>query len=307
MGIAFGNVALSLDEQQCLKEMNRAIWRLPALLPSPLQTEATLYMQRHFVRFDLKKSIHFCGMFYPPVWSGLYWINREYGVWNREELVQALQAQAVVMFLHMIDDHLVDSQVPLNNLSLQLRTEAYNFAYQTLESLARGVSGGEEILRGEFDSYFSGIHSPPSLNNYSDYCDLFRNQMATGMIALLLAARKAGIEKQILHASQSFGLAWRLIDDYQDYMVDRQSGSKSAFYYSLAPGVRTNWKRSMDPTDGLDQVDRELLHHNVPLNILGDIRNLLDIAAEESINAGLWGLSDQYYQLNAPIRMALFE
>ena len=154
----------------------------------------------------------------------------------------------MAMFLHSLDDHLTDGQVSVSPLTLLLRSQAWTIMNRAFCNLAEGVPAGERTVRSFIDDYYSSIQDSKGPKSLDSYCDLFRRQMAIGMIApILLSMKMTGISdftRDIEMAYGSFGIAWRLLDDIRDIGDDIEKGSHSAIYLCLPEKVRTHWNNN---------------------------------------------------------------
>jgi hypothetical protein len=197
-------------------------------------------------------ELDFFAKYYPPVWSILYWLGHGCAFPTKRltagDVANTVTAQSMAMFLHSLDDHLTDSQVSVSLLSLLLRSQAWTIMNRAFRNLAAGVPAGERIARGFIDDYYSSIQGLRGLKSLDRYCDLFRRQMAIGMIApILLSMKMTGstrFTRDIEIAYGSFGIAWRLLDDIRDIGSDLEKGSRSAIYFCLPGKARTLWKNN---------------------------------------------------------------
>ena len=98
------------------------------------------------------------------------------------------------------------------------------------------------------DDYYSSLQDSKGLKSLDSYCDLFRRQMAIGMVApILLSMKMTGMSdftRDIEIAYGSFGIAWRLLDDIRDIGGDIEKGSHSAIYFCLPEKIRSHWNHN---------------------------------------------------------------
>lgn len=244
--LTFGEIRLLPEQQRCLRRLNQRIPALCNRMPSSVQTRTALWMQRRLAKSRLGVLANFYDLYYPPAWTVIYWLTpppRELA----PPLTTALDVQAAAMLLHLLDDHLVDGEFPLNNLALHLRTQAWMSFHEAASQLAASVDGGAAVAVEFLDAYFATIDEPPDSPNLAEYERLFRGQMATWLVAPLLTARLVGHdEHQVRGMFESFGLAWRLFDDLRDCAADARAGTRSGLYHLLLPEGQTAWRDCRD-------------------------------------------------------------
>lgn len=245
--IRLGEISLTDKVASFRREMNREIIYLMGALPASLQTDAVVFFMRH-LRTPIVPEFDFFRPYVAPVWSILYWLENMSSVGPApaaEDRRNARTAHAMALFLHLLDDHLNDGQMKATHLNLLLRSQAWLRMNVALEQLAVGVNKGTEIIQGFIDAYYASIGSPPPQKTLDGYCDHFRNQMATGMNAPVLLAHRMGFQNDftdgLLAAYGAFGIAWRLMDDWQDLASDIADGSHSAIYFCLPEEIRQLW------------------------------------------------------------------
>ena len=227
----FGKDKLSKGKSVFYRRFSNEIFSLCRSLPESAQTDAILFLMR-YSRINLKDDLDFFGNYYPPAWSIIYWLSRDSNLptkrLKKQDVVNAVAAQSMAMFLHSLDDHLTDGQVPVSILTLLLRSQAWTIMKKASFDLAKDVPNGERTVRIFLDDYYSSLQSAEGLECLDGYCDLFRRQMAIWMIApILLSMKMTGISdltKRIEVAYGSFGIAWRLLDDIRDIGDDIEKG-----------------------------------------------------------------------------------
>jgi hypothetical protein len=244
--VRFGQVALTEDATVFRHAMNHEMMRFFRSLPPSTHTDAVVFCMQHFRTPFFPKFDYFRN--YPsPAWSVIHWIGQHYA--GRlppapEDNRLARTAHAMALFLHPLDDHLNDGQLPATHLHLLLRSQAWLHMHAALERLATRVPEGAALVRGFIDAYYCSIGSPPAIPTLEGYSAHFRNQMATGlMVPVLMAKMAAGdaFAAAIETAYQAFGVAWRLLDDLQDMVTDMASGSHSAIYFCLPSAIQKQW------------------------------------------------------------------
>jgi hypothetical protein len=238
----FGSIDLTAEQTALLGVMNRQIIELCRTLPKPLQDSAVLAVQRHFTGFQLANFMNFFTKFYVPSWSLIYWMQERQPGLSAAELEQAVIAQGLAYFLHMLDDHIADGQIPISHLLLQLRTQAWIKFTGLVQALAAPVEDGDVLIQTTLDRYFQGIHEPIDPTNFNGYCELFRQQLSTTLVVPLVVAKRTGCAIEPLQQSyEAFCIAWRLLDDLRDCDEDTFAGQKSGIYYALSPDYQAIW------------------------------------------------------------------
>jgi len=249
----FGTVSLSTHELAFRHAMNQEMMDLLHSLPESMHTDAAVLLMAHF-KTPFFPEFNYFQNYFAPSWSILYWLERLRPE-GQSPLARvrrhALRAHAMALFLHPLDDHLHDGQLPASHLNLLLRSQAWLRMKTALEPLAAAVPDGDGIVGALIDDYYASIDAPPAAASLDGYCAHFRKQMATWMIVpkLLSAgiARDETLGRAVQAAYGAFGTAWRLLDDLQDMDTDLEGGCLSAVYYMLPPPIRPIWKR---PSDG---------------------------------------------------------
>lgn len=236
-------------------DMNREMMALLRSLPAALHADAVVFFMQHF-RTSFFPAFNYFRNYHTPSWSIIYWLDRMgYGRCglSPEDRLHARTAHAMALFLHPLDDHLADGQLSATHLHVLLRSQAWLRMSAALDRLAFGVKGGAEIVTGLLNEYYASIGIPPERETLDGYCHHFRKQMATGMIvpALLMAKMKceSAFREKLKTAYGAFGIAWRLLDDLQDLNVDMQTGSHSAIYFCLSPGIKELWDQTPQGED----------------------------------------------------------
>ena len=244
--IDFGDIILSDEEKKFCHEWNNESILFCKSLPESTQTDALLFFLK-YAKTTFEK-LNLFRMYYVPAWSIIYWLIQSgpgaSGI-KQKDIKNAKAAHFMAMFLHALDDHLTDNQVPVTHLTLLLRSQAWMIMNKTLSSLADGVAGGAKIVERFQDDYYSSIRSSEEIDSLDRYCELFRRQMATWLIVPALLAKKMTTDAEFTDAIQtaygSFGIAWRLLDDINDVAADMISGVHSSIYVCLSNDIKSCW------------------------------------------------------------------
>jgi hypothetical protein len=189
-----------------------------------------------------------------------------------------------------------------------IRSQSWMIMNVALDNLACEVEGGIEIYRGFINDYYSGICSQEKVETIDSYCDLFRKHMATWLIVPMLITKKIAINEKftgdIQTAYESFGIAWRLLDDINDIEADMMQGVHSSIYICLPENIKYHWDKDLEnknincQTIILDYVRENLIIGRLKKRIV----NELDFAASIAEGHNLTGLADELRCLLSPLR-----
>jgi hypothetical protein len=311
--INFGTVNLSDDEKNFCSEWNNEIISLCKSLPESTQTDALLFFMR-YSGISFSEELNFFRTYYIPTWSIIYWLLQSglngKGL-DQTDIRNAKTAHSMAMFLHALDDHLKDSEMPVTHLALLLRSQSWMIMSNALNSLADGVDGGEEIVRGFIDDYYSSIRASEEIQSIDSYCDLFRKQMATGYVVPVLMIKKMTANKEFTSAIQtaygSFGIAWRLLDDIKDIKTDMMKGVHSSVYTCLPEDIKNYWnKNSEEKTDENSGCDKVILDYVLENSVIERIKERicieLELAASIADRYNMTGLADEFRCMLRPMK-----
>ncbi len=310
--IGFGSIDTGAAED-FYRRLNGPMMALCRSLPESMRTKAMMFLME-YGRIAVGEALDFFKYYYAPSWSALYWTAAAPGAagsLSEQDLDDALRCQAMAMFLHSFDDHMVDGGVQASHLTLLLRSQAWRFMMESIGRFSEGLEGGSDMAAGLINDYYGAITeevTPPDLNGY---CELFRKQMATWVVMPSLCARKAGRSEEFTAALrrsyESFGIAWRLLDDIQDLEADLADGTHSAVYVSLDDKGRALWdERGQGKEKGAEKRSERICAMVRDASILeaiaGRIVAELDNAAALADGIGLNGLGDEYRALAGSVR-----
>jgi hypothetical protein len=289
-------------------EMNREMMALLRSLPVATHAEAVSLLMQHF-RTPFFPEFDYFRNYFPPSWSILYWLGRmdtDRGVLSAEDGQHSKTAHAMALFLHPLDDHLKDGQLPAAHLPVLLRSQAWLRMNAALRRLAAGVDGGAEIVTDYINAYYASIGCPPDVETLDGYCRHFRKQMATGMIvpALLAAKLNQGrvFREELTAAYGAFGIAWRLMDDLQDMEVDFMAGNQSAIYFCLPAEIRQAWHARSQSDDAVRFEKLQSAVHQTGVWAALEERICLELVSAASKLDGIQmtGLAEEYRDLARP-------
>jgi hypothetical protein len=311
--IDFGDVTLSEGEKDFYSDLNNEIILLCKSLPESTQTDALLFLMRYLgTSFD--GGLSFFRRFYVPAWSVIYWLIQsgldDKGL-EQTDIKNAKTAHSMAMFLHALDDHLNDGEIPISHRTLLSRSQSWMIMTNALSSLADGVDGGKEIVRGFIDDYYSFIDCSEEIESLDRYCDIFRKQMATWFIVPVLMTKKMTTNEKlpsdIQTAYGSFGIAWRLLDDIRDIKTDMTKSAHSAIYICLPEDKRNFWdKVTGEELDKSNSYARIILNYILENGVLDRIKERicceLEFAVSIADDYNMTGLADEFRCLLRPLK-----
>jgi len=309
--IDFGAVNLSGEEKEFRNELNIEIISLCKSMPDSIQTDALLFLMKYLkVSFD--KDLNFVRYFYVPAWSIIYRLIKscpKEKMFKQRDIKNAKTAHSMAMLLHPLDDHLNDKELPATHLTVLLRSQAWMIMTNAFNSLADEVGGGREIVQDFIDKYYSSICSSKRTESLDKYCDEFRKEMATWLIVPVLLARKINtneeFSKAILNGYESFGIAWRLLDDIKDFETDMMKGVHSSLYWGLPEDQKRIWDNS---SEGKNRNSAKyILNYLFQTRVIDIIRERicdeLESAAAVTGQFGMTDLAGEYRCLMKPLKI----
>lgn len=311
--LAFGEVRLAAEHQPLRVWLNRRVLAFCDRMPAALRDSALLAVQAHLTRYQACHVATFYDKYYPPAWTVIPFLAGSRSGVAPGQVHDALSAQAAAMFLHLLDDHLTDGDIPVDNLFLQLRTEVWDEFRNALGRLAGWDQEAKRTVESLVDLYFSRIHRPSDRPDLAAYEEVFRGQAATFLIAPLLMAVLAGYDtgqrRLIRSMYEEFCLAWRILDDLRDTTTDAAADRATAVFHLLPPEDRAVWHEvALDPSDG-ERRDAllEVLRCAAYPAAAQAIHTHLATAAHAADELDLPGLGEQYRALALPLEKNLKE
>lgn len=309
--VKFGDVP-SGDTADFYRRLNDHVPALCRSLPRSAQAEALMFLMQ-YAHIQVGDPLGFFRFYYRPAWSVLYWKTaprHDRLIVSDEEIDAMLGGQAMAMLLHSLDDHMVDGDVPVSHVTLLVRGQAWHRMNECINRICAGLPGGIEIARELLGDYYAGImekNIPASLDRY---CELFRKQMATWVIMPVLAAMKTGGDEKhvsdLRRAYESFGIAWRLLDDIQDLEADMEKGERSAVYVCLDEKGRTRWESLTGKKGGAlikasgticSNIRNESILERIAERIIIELHHAADLS--DGIDLG--GLAHEFRTLAEPV------
>ena len=247
--IEFGPVDISAAECDFYQNFNDEIISLCRSLPESIQIEAINFCMK-YSGIAFGKELNFFKHFYTPTWSILYWLNessRQFRNLTRSDIEHAITIHALAMFLHSLDDHLNDGEIPATHLILLIRSQAWMTMNHAIEYFCSQLTDGAKRAQKFLDAYYGAISKSYETGVLDTYCDLFKKQMSIGLIApVLLMSRMAASQNftdDMITAYCAFGIAWRLLDDIKDIKIDMAKSIHSAVYVCLPRKMQHSWNQ----------------------------------------------------------------
>jgi hypothetical protein len=308
----FGPAPLSKEVKRFRREWNNEIISFCKSFPQSTQMDALLFFMKHS-GLSFKDELDFFKTYYVPTWSIIYWLvhsSRDNKRLTDRDIRSAKAAHAMAMFLHALDDHLNDNQLPATHLVLLLRSQAWLIMDNAVKLLADRVHGGTSTARNLIDRYYSSIRGSDEIESLESYCERFKGQMATGLIVPLLMAKKMELDeifiRSIENAYSRFGIAWRLLDDIKDIETDMMKGTRSAIYMLLPPDLRKRWDSHLEGKSNKNENDTKgIAYYIIESRVIDRLRkricNELQQAASIADDLNLAGWADELRCLSEPL------
>jgi hypothetical protein len=302
----FGTIKLTQEKIELYHILNKELLNLCKLLPESMQSRAIQFLM-DYSRISPGQPLDFFSRYYPPVWSVLYHIHMmkyRIPVPIHESLPIALQGQAYAMFLHSLDDHLNDGDIPASHLALLLRSSAWMRFNECITYFTEIIPESKVMAKNLINDYYSGMMIDNVQASLEQYCARFRKQVATGLIMPLCMSKLMGIDDPIvLHIQQSyesFGVAWRLLDDIHDIEEDIKNRLQTAIYCSMPQKYSNLWNIE-DNKKRFEKIVSLLVKEGIIDNIIQKIYTEMKKAEILANKAGLAELAVEFSELNGPI------
>lgn len=298
----FGTIQLSAEQCEFYAALNDAVITVFKELPPCMHTDATLFMH-NYSHLDIGDELDIFKNYYPPAWTSVFWLHSLCDTVSESEKKSLITSQAMAMYLHSIDDHLTDSEIDISAFTILLRSELWKTMRNNMSSCASLIPNGEAIAATYIDKYYRSNYFAPEIATLEDYCELFREQMATWtiipIVTATLASRGEQFTKDCAHAYEAFGIAWRLLDDLQDFKQDFSHKRKTALFYLLPDEYRRHW---LHHTLDIDSMNSFMMENNIQKLVLQTIIQYLNQSAALCTQNDLSGLADEFSALVSPLQ-----
>lgn len=317
--VHFGQPSLDEYTASFYTLMNEAITKLVRSLPRPVQTSAMIFFMQ-YAGIEAGQPLDFFRNFYSPVWSSVpHIIQKNRGAIVPDEFIyNAAIAHSMIMLLHSLDDHISDGQIIPDHLTLLIRSQGWKIFWDTVSILCSLISNGMDTVNTYIDRYYISIIPDKTYADLEEYICVFRDQMATALIVPLLAVQYIGggtsLWESVRTSIESFGVAWRILDDIHDIGDDMRSGRISAVTLCLPDEVRCRWRTLMktgNTIEGENIINQKkdsisfnkimIQNSDIITNLVQRVIRELQLAAKYAGDAGLSGLAREMRELLIPL------
>lgn len=221
---------LTDEEKRQLTYLNSSIPALCESFGSGLSSQLALEIQMSVGRSSLDSLTGFFNSFYYPAWTTVYHLAVRYG-FSEKRIVGLLKGQAMAMFLHLLDDHVVDGEIAVNHRILAIRSRAWQIYQQNL--LDTGVS--PDAFQESIRRYILAVSAEQKeFKTVDEYLIHFLDEAATWFVSVEFLADLDPRRELVLRMYQEFVLFWRLLDDLRDASEDLKRGDRTAFTILLS-------------------------------------------------------------------------
>lgn len=310
--IEFGPVGISAAECDFYQSFNDEIISLCRSLPESIQIEAINFCMK-YSGIAFGEELNFFKYFYTPTWSILYWLNessQQFRNLTHVDIKHAVTIQALAMYLHSLDDHLNDGEVPATHLILLIRSQAWMRMNHATEYFCSQLTDGAKRSQTLLDEYYDTIGKSTEGGSLNQYCDLFKKQMSIGLIApVLLMNRMAASQNftdDMITAYCAFGIAWRLLDDIKDIKIDMDKSTHSAVYVCLPRKMQHSWNQlKLTDLNQTEEKTNSVLNCIKNKNIIGCLKKRicheLEIAASIADRHDIPNFAEEFRSLLKPL------
>jgi hypothetical protein len=316
--LAFGEVLLSKTERKIYKTLSSNFISLCRTLPDYTQNQAMFFLLDYY-HIKVGEPVDFIKYYYKPIWTIIPRMM-ESGTCIREltgtECETAMLGQAMSLFLHSLDDHLNDGNISPSHLLLLLRSQAWLLFNKAIDKFT-DRKDEYDIAHFLINDYYGGISTVAEPSGLDEYCNRFKKEMSTVNVMPVLSAKKitgrADFADEIKKAIESFGIAWRILDDIQDAEEDIAEGRHTALYYSLPRNAKNLWDAARNnagensKTGIGEEIYRELERGRIAEILIQRIIRELDEARKTVEALEMHGMAEQYRAIGAPIEKWLKE
>lgn len=304
--VDFGRYPLDTPCTAFYELLNSAVIDLIRTIPYSTQLPAMLFFL-YYAGLKPGDTLDFFHNYYSPIWSIIPHIlkKQENTLFSEILINHAAGTHAMAMLLHSVDDHINDGDIPSNHLTLLIRSQAWKLLHDHCEPLTAVISNGKELVDDCLNRYYRSIIAQTCPQNLEEYCNLFRHQMATAFIVPLLLTHDDGnsvLANAVQTALESFGIAWRILDDIKDLEIDFLAGSVSAVSLSLPEEGKHLWnaiknsknrnyknqsKRTVKNEHQFQTLERIVQEYGIIPALVKKILNEIDNAINHAEEAGM--------------------
>jgi len=276
-------VERSNEESSLYSELNLAMFKSIKQLPLSLQETVTLFLLE-YSGIALSPNEFF--QKYPKaVWVILNDLINKYK-YNDTIYKMSVQAQSMSLFIHSLDDHLCDGQIPLDLAKLHLRTTVWNVFEKTCGNLFSELRVEEDLYEENINIYFSSSFLE-SVDSLDDYLNRSKRQSTLWQIVpLMLAASEHRQSVQFI--IEQFIMAYRIIDDLEDWKADAIAGEKSSIYFACSDGQKGVFSKKNQSDEEYSSLLRQTIDDENIFQSLGQVAlECLKTSEERAISIGL--------------------
>ncbi len=249
----FGRPNLSEGALEFYKRLNACPSVFCRGLPGSVRDRAYLFLTSYFGAGLIDPD--FFKAYFPPSWTFVYHLIDKSPDPSAPNLLQnVLRAHAAALLLHSIDDHLADGDLDPGHIEVLVRSEIWRNMIESLSILGGDIgTPARDAVSENLSLYYYSITRDDEPRNLEHYLDNFRGEMATWTTVpelISITYRDNGVRSGIRAAYESFGIAWRLLDDIND--ADEDIASSKTTSVTLAPGTAA---AAQDGQTGLREAD----------------------------------------------------
>ncbi len=316
--IKFGHTTVDEYGASFYAFINDAVMQLVRSLPRSVQTHAMMFFL-HYAGIEPGQQVNFFKNYYSPVWSSIPHIlcKCKGSIAHKEFIPHTATSHAMLMLLHSLDDHIHDGQITPDHVTLLIRSQAWKMFWDHITTLYSNVRG-QDIVHACINRYYASITQHNNVVSLEDYLNICREQMATGLIVPLIVVKFTGdasLERMVRASLESFGIAWRLLDDIHDLEDDLNKGRISAVTLCLPEEISFQWKKLFDEEihnkrkevvmkhkeDIIQRIVCMLQDLSIISFLVERIIKEMNAAAQHAVDAGLSGLSKEMSELLTPL------
>jgi geranylgeranyl pyrophosphate synthase len=241
----FDKPQITQKENEFHQLINQQFMKSLKKMPEVLINPAVTYLMRYAI--DVKDPMNFFHYFYSTSWSIIPSIINTFPLKEAGRILyeEAAAGQAMAMMLHVLDNHLVDSQEKTTHLLLQIRSTAWNRFEESLHFFSKDIVNGDKHVQNVLNNYFTNVEyrkQPESLDEYLEFTILEGGTwiLLPFLISLKLQSNKE-IAKNVLNIQNSFIKAFRILDDIQDTFEDAQKSKVTSVTLMLPENKLPLW------------------------------------------------------------------
>jgi len=227
--------------------INQYIENIYTLVPKSIQSEIFFFIHK-YINIDDQSKFDFLQHFKKPTWTVVHHLCNKHISNNTDKdliFTHALYAQGLSLFLHTLDDHLCDGDLPIDHVMLIFRNAVWNDFIRNVEILEDLLNVKSSIRIQNIDRYSYGASIHENTQSFGEYIYAFQLTMKLGTIVshIIMTYAKCSSSEihDILDSLYSYGCAWRILDDIDDLSQDILNNKFTAPYFLLNMEEREKW------------------------------------------------------------------